>query len=285
MNNYDLHIHMALDGADFRAALAQHRDAPQDAVIHAHLRRYRALGVRYLRDGGDRFGVCLRAKALAPEYGITYRTPAFPIYKVGHYGSFIGRAWHDLGDYRALLREAKAQGADFIKLMLTGLMDFSHYGRLTEDGLTNAEIQTLADLAHDMGFSVMAHCNGARAVLAAVGAQIESIEHGAYLNDDACHALAESRSVWIPTLSPVANLIGVGRFPDEALRAILSDTVRNVQKVAALGGRIGLGSDAGAYCVPHGYGAQSEYRHLSAALGENADAVLQRGAQAIQEQF
>ena len=160
----DLHIHMLLSGADWKAAIAGHQPSPDDALIRRRLAAYQAAGITYLRDGGDRFGVCLRAKELAPEYGITYRTPAFPIYKNGHYGSFIGRGWSDLTKYRALLAEAKAAGADFIKLMVSGLMDFSVYGRLTEEPLTGAEMRDLIAAAHDMGYAVMAHCNGAEAV-------------------------------------------------------------------------------------------------------------------------
>ena len=207
----DLHIHMLLSGADWKAAIAGHQPSPDDALIRRRLAAYQAAGITYLRDGGDRFGVCLRAKELAPEYGITYRTPAFPIYKNGHYGNFIGRGWSDLTEYHALLAEAKAAGADFIKLMVSGLMDFSVYGRLTEEPLTDAEMHDLIAAAHDMGYAVMAHCNEAEAVENAVLSGVDSIEHGAYLDDEACHILAESRAVWVPTLSTIGNLIGSGR--------------------------------------------------------------------------
>ena len=160
----ELHIHMLLDGVYWRAAIAAHRPHPDDALIRRRLAAYQAAGITYLRDGGDRFGVCLRARELALEYGIIYRTPAFPIYKKGHYGSFIGRGWSDLTEYHALLAEAKAAGADFIKLMVSGLMDFSACGVLTEEPLTGGEMHDLIAAAHDMGYAVMAHCNGAAAV-------------------------------------------------------------------------------------------------------------------------
>ena len=175
----DLHIHMLLSGSDWKAAIAGHQPHPDDILIKERLSDYQSAGISYLRDGGDRFGVCLRAKELAPEYGITYRTPAFPIYKKSHYGSFIGRGWSDFAEYRALLAEAQASGADFIKLMVSGLMDFSAYGVLTEEPLTGAEMHDLIAAAHDLGFAVMAHCNGAKAVKNAVTAEVDSIEHGA----------------------------------------------------------------------------------------------------------
>ena len=50
----DCHIHMVLDGQDWRAAIARHSQRPEDAFIHQILTRYRADGYTYLRDGGDR---------------------------------------------------------------------------------------------------------------------------------------------------------------------------------------------------------------------------------------
>ena len=75
----DHHIHIILDGADWRAAIAAHRGGPNEAVIRQRLQAYQAAGVTYLRDGGDRWGVCLLAAQLAPEYGIRYAAPGAPI--------------------------------------------------------------------------------------------------------------------------------------------------------------------------------------------------------------
>lgn len=281
----DLHIHMVLDGADFRAAIQTHRAQPVEAVIRARLAAYQAAGVTFLRDGGDAWGVSLRAKALAPEYGIDYRSPAFPIYKAGHYGGFIGCGWSDMAEFRALVAQARQAGADFIKVMLSGLMDFHQFGRMTQPSLEPAEIYQLISVAHDAGFAVMAHCNGADTVLAAVAAGVDSIEHGAYLNEAACHALAASETVWVPTLSTIGNLIGNGRFPDRVLQQILQNAMENIRKVAARGGMIGLGSDAGAYCVPHLAGACTEAGWLQQALGTQTDAVLQRARQTVCRKF
>ena len=160
----DCHIHMVLDGVNWKDAIARHKAAPQEALIRQTLGHYQALGFSYLRDGGDRWGVCDLAAKLAPEYGIRYRSPGFPIYKTGHYGGFIGRGFDGLAEYRALVREAKTRGAHFIKLMISGLMDFSQYGVLTGEPLPPDLIRDMIACAHDEGFSVMAHSNGDEAV-------------------------------------------------------------------------------------------------------------------------
>ena len=157
---FDCHIHMVLDGVNWRESIARHKAAPQEALIRKTLAQYQALGYTYLRDGGDRWGAGALAAKLAPEYGIRYRTPCFPIYKTGHYGSFIGRGFSTPAEYRALVRAAKAAGAHFIKIMISGLMDFEHYGVLTDEPLAPGEIADMIAGAHDEGFSVMAHANG-----------------------------------------------------------------------------------------------------------------------------
>ena len=112
----DLHIHMILDGVYYRAAIDAQKEHPLDGPARARLSDYQARGVCLLRDGGDAWGVSLRARELAGEYGIDYRSPAFPIYRRGHYGVFIGRGFDTEDEYRALLDEAGEKRADFIKL-------------------------------------------------------------------------------------------------------------------------------------------------------------------------
>ena len=279
----DCHIHMILDGEDWRSAIARHAKGPEDGFIRTVLARYQALGYTYLRDGGDRWGAGLRARELAPEYGLRYRTPRAPLCKAGHYGSFIGKKYGNFQEYRELVADARKNGADFIKIMISGLMDFDHFGVLTEDGLPAQEIRELIHIAHSEGFTVMAHANGARTVEAAVMAGVDSIEHGAYLDDGALAAMAEAGTVWVPTLSAIGNLRGTGRFSEEAVQKILDSAQENLRCFAAQGGLIAPGSDAGAWAVPHG--CHTEYALLREALGCGVEAVLEKGAEAIRRKF
>lgn len=281
----DCHIHMALDGGYWKDALARHKEKPDEAFIRKTLETYKKLGFTYLRDGGDRWNAGKRASELAKEYGIRYRTPVFPIYHKGHYGSFIGRGFETADDFRALVSEVKKVGGHFIKIMISGLMDFNHYGVLTDEPMPEALIRELASIAHGEGFSVMAHANGDAAVRGAVLAGIDSVEHGAYLTDETLHMLADSKTVWVPTLVTIGNLIGDARFPEEATRPLLAYQMAAVKKAADLGARIAPGSDAGAYRVFHGQGGLDELALLRRALGEDADEILARGTAEIEARF
>ena len=279
----DCHMHMVLDGVDYKAAMAQHRPRVQDGWIHAQLAAYARAGFDYLRDGGDRWGAGAKSRELASQYGITYRTPLAPLCKAGHYGTFIGEKYENFKEYAFLVKKHRENGADFIKIMISGLMDFDHWGVLTEPGFPTEEIKELSHIAHEEGFSVMAHCNGAPAAIAAAEAGIESIEHGAYLNEEALHAMKENGCIWCPTLSTVGNLRGKGRFEESAVQAILKSAMENVSAFAKLGGIIAPGTDAGAWAVPHG--SLTEFELLREAIGENADAVMARGVQSVMDRF
>lgn len=270
----DLHIHMILDGVYYRAAIDAQKEHPLDGLVRARLSDYQARGVCLLRDGGDAWGVSLRARELAGEYGIDYRSPAFPIYRRGHYGAFIGRGFDTEDEYRALLDEAGQKRADFIKLMISGLIDFDHFGVLTELGPEPQDIRRMIELAHAAGFAVMAHANGDRAVMAALQAGVDSIEHGAYLSESVLLRMAQQRTLWVPTLSTIGNLIGSGRYPDAVLKRLLAQQQEAVRFVAAHGGRIGLGSDAGAWHVMHGQAIPDELGYLTAALGPRTEPLL-----------
>ena len=279
----DCHMHMILDGYEWRSAIARHNPVPDERWIRGILKTYQELGFTYLRDGGDRWGAGAKARELAPEYGIIYRTPLAPLCKAGHYGTFIGEKYENLKEYAGLVRKRRANGADFIKIMISGLMDFDRCGVLTEPGFPDAEIRELIHIAHEEGFAVMAHCNGARTAEAAAKYGIDSIDHGAYLDADALAAMKEAGCIWCSTLSTIGNLRGKGRFNEEAVQAILKIAMENVSAFAAMGGTIAPGTDAGAWAVPHG--SLTEFELLREAIGANADAVMDRGTQAIIDRF
>ena len=279
----DCHMHTILDGIEWRSAIARHNPVPDVSWIRKMLETYRNLSFTYLRDGGDRWGAGAKSRELAPEYGITYRTPLAPLCKAGHYGTFIGEKYENFREYAALVKKHRENGADFIKIMISGLMDFDRFGRLTEPGFPREEIRELSHIAHEEGFSVMAHCNGAPAAIAAAESGVESIEHGAYLNEEALHAMKECGCIWCPTLSTVGNLRGKGRFDEGAVCAILESAMENVAAFAAMGGILAPGTDAGAWAVPHG--SLTEFALLKECLGTDADRILEDGVQAVKNRF
>lgn len=276
-------MHMILDGVEWKNAIARHSQGVDMPWIRKQLGNYQALGFEYLRDGGDRWGAGAAAREIAQEYGIVYRTPLAPLHRKGHYGGFIGEGYENMREFAALVKKQREKGADFIKIMISGLMDFDCFGVLTEAGLPDQEIREVIHIAKEEGFSVMVHANGARTVEAAADAGVDSVEHGAYLDRDALQAMAEAGTVWVPTLSTIGNLRGKGRFREAAVQVILESALENVAEFAAMGGLVAPGTDAGAWAVEHG--SLSEYDLLRQALGAAAERKIEEGIRSIREKF
>lgn len=281
----DCHIHMILDGVYYRAAIDHQKNSPDEALIRSRLQNYANRGITYLRDGGDGWGVGLRASQLAGEYGITYRTPVANLCRAGHYGCFIGWGYENLAEYRQQVQKIKQMGGHFIKIMVSGLMDFNTFGAITDTACSYELCRDLISVAHEEGFAVMAHANGHEAVSNALKAGVDSIEHGAYLHEETLCQLAESGAVWVPTLVTVGNLRGLGRFPDAVLEPLLELQQQNVAVAANKGAKIALGTDAGAYAVYHGEAVQQEYDLLRQCLGEKTDEILHQGESEIRRLF
>ena len=283
----ECHAHIIMDGVNYRHAIDLHRNGPDDNVIREHLKIYQDRGITFVRDGGDALGVSARAKELAPEYGIDYRTPVFAIHKEGHYGSIVGKNFSTMPEFHKRVLEAKEQSADFIKIMTTGLLDFNAHGAITGTPLDAAEVKEMVHIAHEEGMAVMSHTNGTYGVLAAVEAGVDSLEHGNYMNEESLAMLSESHTVWVPTLVTVRNLLGDGRYADETLRPIIETAEENVRKAFGLGVKVAPGSDAGAYRVLHGQGIQDEMQAFVQILGneEKAYQWLMEGEMEIRKKF
>ncbi len=279
----ECHGHIFMDGHVFREAFELHRRGVVREVIDARLAALRDAGVVYYRDGGDKLGVSVYARSRAPEYGIEYRTCCFAAHKRGCYGGLVGLPFDTPKDFYALVREARAQKADFIKLMISGIMDFQSFGGLSGGGPEPEELPELIKIAHGEGFRVMAHANGARAVKAALAAGLDSVEHGYFLDGECLALMKETGAVWVPTLAATAGFAGRPGFGEGVAEANLRHACENLRKAQALGVLIAAGSDAGAVNVPPDTGIHLE-RALLAAAGVEAE-TLEKGDTAIRRRF
>lgn len=256
----ECHAHVFMDGVNYKEAVKRHLNGVDEGVIRRHFEMYREKGIAFVRDGGDYLGVSERAREIAPEYGIDYRTPIFAIHRKGCYGGIVGKGFENMREYAELVREVKARRGDFIKIMTTGIMDFDTDGGITGEALPFEEVKEMVHIAHEEGFAVMCHTNGAGPVADLVRAGADSVEHGNYVSEETLQMMAESDIVWVPTITVVANMFGCGRFSDELLHRIYEKGKNNIKRGFELGVHMALGSDAGAYLVPHGQGLLDEWR-------------------------
>ena len=117
-------------------------------------------------------------------------------------------------DVRRAVREQLRRGADFVKVMTTGARSVE-----LEDPdpaqLTSAEIATLVEESHRMGYRVAAHAEGIDGTALAIEHGIDTIEHGMYLHrrPELLARMAETGQVLVPTLSCFYGVAGVDDPP------------------------------------------------------------------------
>lgn len=283
----ECHAHILMDGVDYRAAVERNRECVCEEKIREHFETYRKAGVSFVRDGGDNCGVSKRAAQIAQEYGIDYRTPVFAIHKEGHYGKIVGRSFGNMKEFHQRVQEAAAEGADFIKIMTTGLLDFKNHGKITGTPLDKTEVREMVHIAHEEGFAVMSHTNGIYGAQAAIEAGVDSLEHGNYMDEETVSMLADSDTVWVPTLVTVRNLVGCERYENEVLVPIIRQAEELVWVAFRKKAKVALGSDAGAYRVLHGEGIVKEYQAFQEILGDSQEILewLRDGESLIRQKF
>ena len=273
-----------MNGTDYRKAVQTHKVQANEASVRSALEAYRKAGVTYVREGGDPYGASLLAGRLASEYGIEYRSPVFAIHKNGHYGKIVGRGFEE---YHQRVLEAASEGADFIKIMTTGLLDFNDDGKVTGTPVDEAEVREMVHIAHEEGFAVMSHTNGIYGTRAAIEAGVDSLEHGNYMDAETIAMLADSNTVWVPTLVTVRNLVGCGRYEDSVLNPIIHQAEVLVRLAYQKKVKVAPGSDAGAYMVPHGKGILQEWEAFRQILGDSGEVKewLKTGEKEIRDRF
>ena len=283
----ECHGHIFMNGTNYPKAVEMHQKRVDREDVRRKLETYRELGISFFRDGGDTMGVSEYARSIAPEYGIDYRTPVFAIHKTGHYGKIVGLGFDTMKEYHQLVRKARECRSDFIKVMFSGILDFGTDGGITGEPLKREEIHEMIHIAHEEGFAVMAHVNGARTIQNAVESGVDSVEHGNFMDEECLQALSESDAVLVPTFVTIHNLLGSGRFDDAVIRRLQEQQEICLKRAFELNVKVALGSDAGAYRVLHGQGLLDEYQQFRRILGDipDLDERLEHAETLIRDRF
>jgi imidazolonepropionase-like amidohydrolase len=169
-------------------------------------------------------------------------------------------------------------GADVIKICATGgvlsLTDPPDVPQLTQE-----ELNAIVDEAHTLRKKTAAHAHGAEGAKRAIRAGIDSIEHGAFLDDEALDLMKARGTYFVPTLMALEGSKeilakgGFSPFVAEKVKAALESANTVVRKAISKGVKIGLGTDAAVY--PHG--RNTEEFHLLTALGLSPLDALRAG--------
>lgn len=257
----DAHVHLFLEGvADPKVRAGRWREPKEMTLLRAANNAAATLkqGVTTVRDLAGPSGMSLalqqavEKKVLAGPRIITCNQ-AISI-TGGHFHYAGGREADGPAEIVKAVREQVKAGAAWIKLMLTGSVNFAT-GNTGPVEFSFKEIQTAVTEAERFNRPVSAHANGVQAVRQALAAGVQSIEHGALLDEAAVDFLSSSPAYWVPTLAPFLQMLNQGHFGPSAqigLEQVYAHHSAMVRRGIAAGAKIVAGTDAGALGVQHG---------------------------------
>jgi imidazolonepropionase-like amidohydrolase len=264
----EAHAHLFLEGGElnFEKRTAYLKQSPDELLDLAktRLERLVRLGIIGVRDAGDKDGVGL---ALGKLYVSPHRSlmpyldsPGAAIHHKGRYGSFMADPIENYPSPRACVESRIKAGADRIKLIPTGIINFKQGAVTSEPQMTTDELRELVSAAKSLGRQTFAHASGDAGIERALEARVDSIEHGFFVRDDQLAKMRDRHIAWVPTFAPVqeqvdhADLMGWDAGTVSNLRRILDQHAASLVKAHAMGVEIIAGSDAGSVGVAHGFG-------------------------------
>jgi imidazolonepropionase-like amidohydrolase len=183
----------------------------------------------------------------------------------GHFDLFrpliYPRQPEDTADGEASVRQAVRRhvraGVDFIKIATTGGIasegDDSDWVTYSE-----TEIAAICDEAHNLKRHVACHAQGTAGIKRALAADIDTLEHGTFMDAEALQMLLRSRAILMPTLSFFHGVVTRGRALNlpahwqEKCGPAYEAAKATVRMVRAAGARIAYGTDSAGRHAPHG---------------------------------
>ena len=238
-------------------------------------------GIAAVRDGGDPWAATLLGKGRLSQLGIQIHASGWAIHHRDGYGRFLGKGIASHEDFEELLSTPTMRGADFVKIIVSGIVDFETGALSGPTIFQQADLRRMVESAARRGLWVMAHANSDPAIRASVMAGVRSIEHGLLITRDAVKLMADSGVYWTPTLLPVFNL---GRSNELGLKApsriaanvqrIYRQHEKNVLFAYEAGVKLVAGTDAGVPGIHPGSSLHEELG-LMVSAGLSAEAAMQ----------
>jgi imidazolonepropionase-like amidohydrolase len=277
----EAHAHLSLEGGPVDTETRRRQLALPPPVLQQHAReRIRSLwkhGVGTVRDAGDKDGVGL---ALATEARSRLGqvsdmpwidSPGAALYHRGRYGSFMGIPVEDHDTLDHCVADRVSAGADRIKLLVSGIINFAAGGMTTSPQMSALEVTAIVAAAKQRARQTFAHASGVDGVENSIVGGVNTVEHGFFVTEEQLTRMRDSSIAWVPTFAPVqaqvdhADEIGWTPAVVDNLERILDGHRQALSRAYELGVAVLAGSDAGSCGVPHGIGLLRELCYMEEA--------------------
>lgn len=175
----------------------------------------------------------------------------------GHGWNFGNHVADGPWEIKRAVRDEILNGADWIKLMITGGAGTSTE-RMEDQQMCREEIFAGVEEAHARGKRAFGHLSVASAIQDAIDAGIDSVEHGIYLDEENAKKMVEKGIYLVPTLGVYRRLVIQGEkglVPDYMYKKSLQVVERHTKSfhyALEAGVKIASGTDSGQDWFPLG---------------------------------
>lgn len=177
----------------------------------------------------------------------------------GHMAGSVAIAARTVDEALAQVDAVHAQGADLVKLMITGgVMDATERGMPGEVKMPAEMVRAVCERAHALGYTVAAHTESTEGVRIALQNGVDSIEHGAQPSDEMITLFKQRKAFQISTISPALpyalfdRSISHATYEQQENGKIVFDGIVALAKAnLAAGVPVGLGTDVGCPYITH----------------------------------
>ena len=171
----------------------------------------------------------------------------------GHMAGSVAVAAHSNEEALQVLAQAESEGVDLVKLMITGgVLDAAEKGTPGELKMPPEMVKAVCDQAHAMGYPVAAHTESPEGVKAALENGVDSIEHGAKMDEETVKLYKEHGAFLCTTISPAlpyalfdTAVSGASEKDQYNGRIVFDGIVESAKTALANGIPVGLGNDVG----------------------------------------
>ena len=171
----------------------------------------------------------------------------------GHMAGSVAVAAHNNAEALAQLKKASEQKVDLVKLMITGgVLDATEKGTPGEMKMPPEMIKAVCDAAHKLGYTVAAHTESPAGVKAALENGVDSIEHGAKMDEETVRLYKERGAFLCTTISPAlpyalfdTTVSGASEKDQYNGKIVFDGVIKSAKTALANGIPVGLGNDVG----------------------------------------
>jgi imidazolonepropionase-like amidohydrolase len=242
---HDSHIHFMIEGRE--ASLNESLDLIRQLIF---------AGIVAGKDMGHKSGLGLKLKKVAAQEGFgpfRIQSAGRALHKTGGYGGFLGKGVAGKIEIQKAIRKSAEMGADFIKIINSGIVTFGERNPVSDSGFSREEWKVIQEEAGIQGLPICCHANTDRAIRQAIDFGVSSIEHGFFISKETLFDFAEKGVSWTPTAAALLSLKAF--LPTEQhfqLDKIMERHLEAIAQAANLKVRLQVGTDSGSKGVRPG---------------------------------